>query len=714
MRRPLKILAIAAAAVLALLLLILAIVAATFDPNAYKGRAIALVQEKTGRTLAIPGQIKLTFFPKIGADLGKVSLSERNGGAEFAAVDGARVSLALLPLLSKRVVVDRIAIDGLRANLVRQADGSTNIDDLSGKHEDKAEAESSGAPMRFAIDSIKISNASLHVDDRQGGRTFALDHLNMASGEITSGVASELKLSADVALNKPAVKLALAFKSGFLFDLESKHYVLKDLDAHIEGAMAGFDKLAVHAAGGGELDLGQRSFGFDKLKLTLAAHKASQSIDAKLEAPAFKGALAAVTLPGLAIEFALADKGLDLKGAMNGAAAIDIEQQRFGALDLKVTLDGKKDGAAVAGKFTASAGADLKAGKASVALKGKLDDSNIDAHVGVRNLSAAALAYDFSLDVDSIDLARYQSKAPAAAASASSTSAGAAPESPIDLSFLKPLDAAGSIKVGTLKAAGMQASALSAQLRAQGGKLALAPVTAKLYGGSMNASVHLDFGASASTPRITINNSLAGIKLGPLLKDAIKKAPIDGSGDVDLSVTTTGATLSEMRHALAGTARLRLADGAVSGINLAQMVRDAKAKVGLAQGSRDGTSSASDKTDFSELSASLRIAAGVAHNEDLTAKTPLFRVAGAGDIDLVREQIDYLVKCTVVATLQGQGGPEVQALKGLTVPVRLSGPLAAIHWNIDFKSLATDAVKTKVQEGVKDKVKDALKGLFGR
>jgi AsmA protein len=171
--------------------------------------------------------------------------------------------------------------------------------------------------------------------------------------------------------------------------------------------------------------------------------------------------------------------------------------------------------------------------------------------------------------------------------------------------------------------------------------------------------------------------------------------------------------VAQMKRALGGSARLRLADGAVSGVNLAQVVRDAKAKLDLLKGgggARTGTASAADKTDFTELTASLRIAGGVAHNDDLSAKTPLFRLAGAGDVDLGRDVLDYQIKCTIVPTLQGQGGPELQALKGVTVPVRLSGPFSAIGWKLDFQAMATDTVKQKVQ----DKVKDALKGLLGR
>ncbi|MGZ3253945.1 MAG: AsmA family protein, partial [Burkholderiaceae bacterium] len=114
-----KYVVIAIGALVALLLIVIAIVAATFNPNDYKPLIIKMVQEKKQRTLSIPGDIKLTFFPKIGADLGKISLSEHKDSAEFASVNSAKVSLALWPLLSKHLVVDRIVVDGLSANLKR-------------------------------------------------------------------------------------------------------------------------------------------------------------------------------------------------------------------------------------------------------------------------------------------------------------------------------------------------------------------------------------------------------------------------------------------------------------------------------------------------------------------------------------------------------------------------------------------------------------------
>ena len=84
---------------------VVAYVALTFDPNQYKAQIIAAVQERTQRTLKLEGDLALSFWPSLGAKIGKASLSERGADREFAAVQEAHVSLKLLPLLSGQATV---------------------------------------------------------------------------------------------------------------------------------------------------------------------------------------------------------------------------------------------------------------------------------------------------------------------------------------------------------------------------------------------------------------------------------------------------------------------------------------------------------------------------------------------------------------------------------------------------------------------------------
>ncbi len=108
----------------ALIVIVVAIgayVAATFDPNQYKGQIVQAVKDKTKRTLKLDGDIKLSLFPSIGAKLGKSSLSEYASEKEFAALEDLRVSLKLMPLPRSRRPAASPSLPSSAARLPPQA-----------------------------------------------------------------------------------------------------------------------------------------------------------------------------------------------------------------------------------------------------------------------------------------------------------------------------------------------------------------------------------------------------------------------------------------------------------------------------------------------------------------------------------------------------------------------------------------------------------------
>ena len=125
------------------------------------------------------------------------------------------------------------------------------------------------------------------------------------------------------------------------------------------------------------------------------------------------------------------------------------------------------------------------------------------------------------------------------------------------------------------------------------------------------------------------------------------------------------------------------------------------------------------------MTASFRIAGGVAHNDDLAMKSPFLRLGGAGDIDIGNGRIDYLARVSVVETSKGQAGKERDELRGITVPVRLRGPFDDLSYTLEVDELLKDAAKAKLDEKkaelkekagrkLEEKFGDKLKGLFGK
>jgi AsmA protein len=355
----------------------------------------------------------------------------------------------------------------------------------------------------------------------------------------------------------------------------------------------------------------------------------------------------------------------------------------------------------------------------------KFDESTINGRAGLAKFTPPT--YTFDLSVDKLDADRYLPKSAGSQPAPKGESKATSPEQPIDVAALKDLNASGTIKIGSLKVSNVKTSNVRLDIKAANGRLDVNPIAANLYKGSLAGALAVN---AAATPTFTVKQKLSGIDIGPLLKDLADKDLLEGRGNVALDVTAQGNTMSALKKALAGTATLRLTDGALKGINIAGSIRSAKAKLGTLRGEQVQQADKTEKTDFSELSASFNIKNGVAHNNDLSMKSPLLRVGGEGDINIGADSLDYLIKAAVVGTSKGQGGRELADLQGVTVPVRVSGPLDAPSYKLDFAALATDAAKQKLEGAVKERIekqlggarnskgggdlKDRLKGLFGR
>ncbi len=275
--------------------------------------------------------------------------------------------------------------------------------------------------------------------------------------------------------------------------------------------------------------------------------------------------------------------------------------------------------------LSGSALADFGKSNISADLLAKIDQSTLKAKLGMAGSQAPA--YRFDVDIDQINLDRYfppkKEKAESGEPEAAKKS-----EEPIDLSALKTLDLDGKLRVGALQARNIKAGKVRVDLCAKNGVLNVDPVSANLYQGTAKGNLSVD----ANANRIAVKQDLTGVSIGPLLRDVANKNILDGKGNVSLNVSTTGNQVSSLNRALNGTARMALRDGAVKGVDLPGTVRRVKARLGGKDAER--VASSMQKTDFTEMTASFAIKNGVAHNDDLSLKSPFLRATGAGDINI--------------------------------------------------------------------------------
>lgn len=808
---------IAVGAVILLFAGTLAFIAATFDPNQYKSQVAELVYEKTQRKLTIEGDIRLMLFPKIGVHLGKTRLSEFKGEKDFAGLEDMKVSLELIPLLSKQVVVDKITLVGLQAHLVKHKDGKTNLDDLMAGGQKAPEAKPAApkpgtSAIKLEVDGINIARAAVTYADEATGATYAISEFNVKTGRIAPGVPTKFDLSALIRANQPRVDAKLQATGTLTADTEKQVFTLAGLSVKLGGDVATVTGLAselqadieartaqqhikvsglkldasgnmgkdsfklkagspaIEMAGsalsvkdftatlGGvvagvalsegnlkvpqlNIDLDKQNVLVDGVALTAKGKREADSFDVKLDAPRLsitpqkaegqdvilavkaqgpqlnaditlrlsgvQGSGKAVRIGQLALNVDAKQGENAVKGALTTPVAANLETQVFqvpklaGEFDVaSPQLPMKK----LKVPLTLSAMADLKKKSASADLAMKLDESNIKAKFAAA--SFAPLRSTFDVAIDKLNVDKYLP--PKKKDEAAKPEARPGPEQPIDFSPLKGPDVAGSVRIGDLVASNVKAQNVRVDLKLRDGRLDVNPLSANLYQGTVKGSASVN----ANTNQIAVKQDLAGVQVGPLLKDAAGVDMLEGRGNIALDVTTTGNLVSAMKKTLNGKASLALKDGAIKGINLAQSLRNVKSMFGAGKKESEQGASAGEKTDFSELTASFDIRNGIAHNGDLSMKSPFLRLAGEGDINIPDSSLNYLAKASVVASSGGQGGKDITDLAGLTLPVRASGPFTALKYKIEFGSALSDSMKQKLEqqkESLKGKVEDKLR-----
>jgi AsmA protein len=393
---------------------------------------------------------------------------------------------------------------------------------------------------------------------------------------------------------------------------------------------------------------------------------------------------------------------VDLRAQASGALSFNLRRDEFAFDKFVAQLKGRIDQETIAAEFSApkvqvassrASGSQIKGSLQvrgarsidlayTVSLSGpplamelvaKLDDSNIKAKAELADLSPLKASFD--LEADRLNLDRYFPP----------ERRDANPNRAIDLSGLKGKTVHGKLAVGALVYRRAKLENVKAEIRLANGKLELSPHSASLYGGSLAGELSAD----ADGNKIRIKEKAQNVAVGALLRDVTQKDFVEGRGNLTLDIQSAGATVNALKKALAGDARVEMKEGAIKGVNLAEAVRK-------------GKPSAAQRTDFSDLSATLKIKNGVARNDDLKAQSPLLRLTGAGNLDIGNNGIDYVAKGTM-------GG-------GVVVPVKISGALDNPSWSVDYTGLAGGMVGGAA-EGVKrgaGSITDSVRGLFKR
>ncbi|EKK9985433.1 AsmA family protein [Vibrio vulnificus] len=675
------------------------------NPNQFKPLITEQVAKQTGLELVIEGDIEWQFFPSIGFSLGKTELKNPQGFSQenLFKVESVGIDISVMPLLDKVLQIGDVRLDGAEFHLETRKDGQKNIDALTQQQKaqqetvqqevssepttDASQQPGAAADWRMELAGITVSNAKLVNQDRQAGTSLELYDVNFSLSEFAFDQWTKAEFSAKGKNNqqqfsangKLEMQLAQDFSSYALRNIE--------LNSQFSDPATKMDTI--------KLVLG--TFEFDKdnaltfeIKGQASGMELSANGSAQLHVDA---AISTVMVKAFQLESQLNGKSLPqspMKVAMSSEVTFDVPSSH-----LSLVLN----------KLTANA----------IALDGKADVT-----------LAEIPKVRFSLHSPEIDLDEFLGLTQPSQETASTNSSNdknAHPEAnnevEPDLSALKTLDVIGQVSIDKFKANNAKLQNVITKFTVNRGIATLDRFDANLYQGSINASAKLDARRSPAT--YSVKKRIKGVQVQPLLVDVAQNDKLEGTGNIDVDVKGSSLTPSGIQKNLVGTVEINFADGAVNGINVAQMIRENYAKI---KGKKLDATDGVQKTDFSSMTATLTLNKGKVTTNNMHMQSPLLRIRGKGEANYINQTVDFTVSTSIVGSLEGQGGKDIDELRDVTIPINISGSWADPKFKLVFDDVLKQKAQKEIDRGVEkltDKIKDEktkeavdglLKGLF--
>ncbi|MCL2458780.1 MAG: AsmA family protein [Desulfobulbus sp.] len=678
---------------LAAVLVVGAVVAVkSVDLDKVKEMLTTQVKTATGRTLTISGplELHLGLSPSVGAK--GITLSNPPGATrpEMVKIGGFEMEMALIPLLKKEIVVNRLILSSPDILVETEANGPGNLDFTvpaqpgEVKPTEQKQSASGESAFRFTINELKMTNASIAWHDRATKKTEAVKvrELTLQPDRANADLLA-LRLLAEVLGHNLELKGSIGGPQAMLGHKPWPLNLTIQLPAatvQVEGAVANLTAASginlKTTVQGAELVEVLR---LAKLNQPLPASIGPFKISARLQEGDKRFDLTEISAEiGQAGLVLLNATGTvkDLAGALtvdipvtitsdNPAAAAKLAGIEYAGKG-PVKLSGRLQGGGAAWKM-----ADIKASAGSSDLSGNLGVQLAGRPKVVGKLSSKAINTGDFLPAPAPGGA--SGKTPATAAKAKGDGR-VFPNDPLPVEALRSVDADLSLQIGQLIHDTIQLTDVAATIQLNNGRLAIKPLRLGVAGGAIDGETVLD--ASGKIPAATLRLNGQQVELGKL--DA--KGPIvGGKSDIKVDLKTSGETVRALMASLTGETSVSVGEGRLRSKAVDMAAGDLLFQV---LGAINPFAKNEDTTQMVCAAVRFVILNGVATaDKGIALRTSQVDVVGSGTVDLRSEQLDLGVK------------PKTRSGIGLSLSAPLAG-LVRIGGTIAKPAIGIDAVGT--------------------
>ncbi len=667
--------------VAAIVAAVLAFVLFAVDPNWLKPE-IERQLSKQGINLSIENDISWQFYPNFGLQVADIVLMDEQGKTEVFNTGQAGFSLAIAPLLQRKIEVVAVNLVDTEVFYVVHADGSSNWDFLS-KNKDSADktrnSDTKGSSgVSLSVDQIKIDNAAIFIDDQKANTTSKLSKINADVRNVNiSGEQSGISLSG---IAKILEFPELAFELNTLVRLDQQKNALSFTDARFILSENNQTIASLGADGHMVLDT-----------LTLESQLSFES-----DRPRALAHIFGLKIPSEVPNNALQSAGLSTNFSANFSNNLEIAAEALAISLDKFRLEGKAALTSVSEKPLPKIELQLTSPKLDINqfYKPKSNENKTEAV----SLSVAT-----------------------ATATATATEDDSTTTLPVDLikAFSSDLD----VSIGKLVYEKVELHELNVKMASHNGVFKAEKVEAKIQEGRFLFSG--DLNAQKKSPQLNAAIQTENINIGYLLENLFDITHLKGDLNSDLTLRSNGLTTGELQNNLQASINVNSKELRLVPIDLVKNVCEVVAFV-----ERKPLQERQWKayTELSPVKIDAKLSGEKIAVDKISAKVEKFNALASGRFNLSNLSFDFPIELSLAdfaAELEGCNFISDEWRKK-SFPLRCKGEVSTIDvktcqpnyalirekWKNKLEE-KVDAEKERVKERVEENIKDKLKDKIG-
>jgi len=585
----------------------------TFDANNYKEEIADLAESVTGRPINIAGDMDISLYPWIGIKINDVTIENAAGFSDktFATIGQFDVRIKIMPLLQKRLDIDRLVLHQLALDLEMNTAGENNWSDIAGvSKNDNVESEFGLAGL--TIGGIDVADSRLTWVDVNTGKQLKLSNLSLSTQVVSKGQPLPVEIKAFVESNQPEWQAAVNAKTRLEFNQDSAVFDAKDLKLTVKALLPDteMEKITLAMVADSKINLQSRSAKLTNARIGVLGLVMGGTFDVEniFSVPVIQGP---VKVKKFEADKLAKHLNFDIPQMTNTQSLKNITLTALFKTDFDtVYLDN---------------------------IAANVDESKVKGFLHVTGLSQPVVRYELKADKISLDDYRLVSNELEQ------------DETPLPLKFIRASDVEGVLDIETVTVGDTELHKVHITSNIENDILNANPLTMLVSEGEVKAAMRLD---ARETPAISFVAKArqldAKASINPLLTNILgDEAPtLSGRVDADANLKATGSSAIALKTSAQGNIKVNMDKAVVKGVDFDHasyaVVADYAERNDFRVSRTFNVEYVPDRvTEFDSLRATFRVSKGKLINSDLLLVSDVVNVSGSGSLDFINGKLDY-------------------------------------------------------------------------